>query len=82
MKECRCEQCAYYVKLEEPYHYEKDGYKDGVTVYGFCVKDVRRNFCFYPVYLPDDGACKAFMRKRTRNTSINTVIGQITLLED
>lgn len=82
MKECWCEQCAHYVKLESPYHYEKDGYPDGVTVYGFCAKDVRRNFYFYPVYIQNGGVCKGFMRKSARNTSIDTVSGQITLLED
>lgn len=82
MKEVRCEQCTYYAKLETPFHYEKDGYPDGVTVWGFCAKDVKRSFGFYPVYVPDGGVCKEFMRKSTRNTSIDTVNGQITLLED
>lgn len=82
MKECRCDRCAHYIKLEVPYHYEKDGYPDGVTVYGFCAKDVRRNFAFYPVYLPDGGVCKAFKHKGgAKSTSDGEMSGQIVMKE-
>ena len=61
--ETRCEKCKYFAALVEPYHYKKDGYPDGVTVYGFCAKDAERRFIFYPVYLPDGGACREFKRR-------------------
>ena len=59
----RCEQCKLYAELKEPFHYEKLGYPEGVTVYGFCTKDIKRLQFFYPVYLPDGGVCKAFVKK-------------------
>lgn len=62
-KETRCDGCRHYIPLAEPFHYEKSGYPQGVTVYGFCSKDVTRNFAFYPVYLPDGGICDAFKPK-------------------
>lgn len=62
MSEARCEQCKYYIKLGIPYCYKQKRYKNGVTVYGFCAKDVERLFSFYPVYLPDGGVCKAFQK--------------------
>ena len=62
MSEARCEQCKYYIKLGIPYCYKQKGYKNGVTVYGFCAKDVERLFSFYPVYLPNGGVCKAFQK--------------------
>ena len=58
----RCSQCGFFVELKAPFHYEKEGYPEGVTVYGFCSKDVTRNFYFYPVYLPDGGICKSFKK--------------------
>lgn len=59
-KDTRCSRCRFYLELPAPFHYEKDGYPDGVTVYGFCTKDTVRRSTFYPVYLPDGGACDAF----------------------
>lgn len=64
MAEIRCERCAHYAKLENQFHYDKDGYKEGVTVWGFCAKDVKRSFHFYPVYVPDGGVCKDFKQRR------------------
>lgn len=63
-KPTRCDGCANYAGLKEPYHYEKEGYPQGVTVYGFCAKNVRSMFSFYPVYLPDGGVCTAFKKRR------------------
>lgn len=60
MKECRCEQCAHYAKLEAPFHYKKEGYTDGVTIYGFCGKNVDVSTTMYPVYIPDGGVCAEF----------------------
>lgn len=82
MKESRCEQCTYYAKLEAPYHYEKDGYKGGVTIYGFCAKNVAVTFSLYPVYIPNGGVCKAFKQKKgEKPISADEMRGQITMEE-
>ena len=62
--ETRCEKCKHYAALAVPFHYVKDGYPVGVTVYGFCAKDAKSRFVFYPVYLPDGGVCKDFKKGR------------------
>lgn len=63
-----CDLCRHYVPLAAPYHYDKPDYPDGVTVHGFCAKDLSRG-AWYPVYLPDSCACKSFQRlTRTRRT--------------
>lgn len=64
MPETRCDRCKHYAKLEEPYHYDAHGYPEGVTVPGFCGKDAKNSFRFYPVYLPDGGVCKGFSAKK------------------
>lgn len=75
-----CEQCRLYAKLQEPFHYEKLGYPDGVTVYGFCTKDINRLHSFYPVYLPDGGSCNDFICK-SQNVKQHTqpVDGQLCI---
>lgn len=67
MSETRCGQCKHFAQLAVPFHYSKDGYPDGITVHGFCAKDVQRSFNFYPVYLPDSGVCKAFKKKAVKH---------------
>ena len=62
-QETRCDHCKHYLQLGEPYHYEVNGYKDGVTVFGFCGKN-SGSFRFYPVYIPDGGVCKDFCAKK------------------
>lgn len=62
MGEHGCGQCRHYIELQEPYRYDKAGYLDGVTVYGFCAKAVIARGVFFPVYIPDAGACKDFKR--------------------
>ena len=64
MTDTRCGKCRHYAELKEPFHYEKDGYKEGVTVFGFCGKNVTKTFFLYPVYLPDGGVCKEFKGKK------------------
>lgn len=83
MSKARCERCKYYAKLKAPYHYEKDGYKDGVTVYGFCTKNAKL-FSFYPVYIPDGGVCKDFcgMLDGTQKPQTEPVEGQMTLFQE
>lgn len=56
----RCEMCRHYARLENPFRYDKEGYMDGVTVFGFCAKDIKRLSSFHPVYVPDGGVCKSF----------------------
>lgn len=63
MIEANCEKCKHYAKLEHPFQYAKSGYPDGVTVYGFCGKNATKSFSFYPVYIPDGGACKEFKQR-------------------
>ena len=60
----RCSKCAHYAELKSPFHYEKNGYPIGVTVYGFCGKQAIKMFSFYPVYLPDGGICKEFKKRK------------------
>lgn len=62
----RCEGCKFYLPLTEPFQYEKTGYPQGVTVYGFCAKDAAWRGSFYPVYLPDGGVCKSFQKGRKK----------------
>lgn len=57
-----CEQCKLFIELKEPFCYEKTGYPQGVTVYGFCTKDIHRLNNLYPVYIPDGGVCGDFVR--------------------
>lgn len=63
-QETRCGRCQFYAELKEPFHYDANGYPDGVTIYGFCAKGnsplVSR---FYPVYLPNGGVCKSYLKK-------------------
>lgn len=61
MCETRCGLCRHYIELSVPYRYDKVGYPDGVTVYGFCAKNAQRTGSFYPVYLPDGGVCRDFL---------------------
>lgn len=62
-QETRCDHCKHYLPLGEPYHYEANGYQDGVTVFGFCGKNAGL-FRFYPVYIPDGGVCKDFSAQK------------------
>lgn len=66
-KATRCGNCQNYAALAEPFHYEKAGYPEGVTVYGFCTKDAKARGVFYPVYLPDGGICKIFKGRRQQH---------------
>lgn len=80
MAETRCEQCKLYAKLQEPFHYERQGYPEGVTVYGFCTKDIKRLHSFYPIYLSDGGVCKAFLPKiKYRKQTSQPVDGQLNM---
>lgn len=75
-----CEKCRSFLPLQAPFHYEKSGYPDGVTVYGFCTKDVTRNSYFYPVYIPDGGTCKSFKGMvRQNKQAVTSVDGQMYL---
>lgn len=65
----RCGMCQNYLELAEPFHYEKSGYPEGVTVYGFCAKDARSRGGFYPVYLPDGGKCITYRKKKEAKSS-------------
>ena len=56
----RCGQCEKYSALHTP---KEIG--EGVFVYGFCFKDLRKNYgSAYPVYVPDGGVCKSFVKKK------------------
>lgn len=63
MAETRCGGCKHYAELKEPFRYKKDGYKEGIIVFGFCGKNAPKTFSLYPVYLPDGGVCKDCVRK-------------------
>ena len=64
-EEKTCTTCKHYAGLAQPFSFEKAGYMQPVTVYGFCSKDTRARGCFYPVYIPDSGSpCKAHVKKR------------------
>ena len=68
----RCSQCQLYAELKEPFHYDAPGYPEGVTVHGFCSKDnspwVSK---FYPIYLPNGGVCKSYIKKQGGKNEIN-----------
>lgn len=56
----RCGQCKKYGVLHTPMEIS-----DNIVVYGFCFKDLRKNYgSAYPVYVPDSGFCKSFDKKR------------------
>ena len=51
----RCGQCKHYAVL----HKSRD------NVFGFCFKDFREGQrSAYPVYLPDSGSCKSFLKAK------------------
>ena len=51
----RCAQCEHYAVLHKPKG----------NVFGFCFKDFREGHgSAYPVYLPDSGACKSFLKAK------------------
>lgn len=76
----RCDRCKHYAKLENPFQYDKEGYPDGIVVHGFCAKDVKRIFSFYPVYLPNGGVCKSFQRRnRIGNETTSKLENQLVL---
>lgn len=66
MDDTRCGSCEHYALLATPFHYGKEGYPKGVTIYGFCTKSAS-NSSFYPVYLPDGGQCKDYKQISKRN---------------
>lgn len=56
----RCGQCRHYGVLHKPRNI-----KDDMQIYGFCFKDIRENYgSIYPVYIPDGGVCKGFIKKK------------------
>lgn len=56
----RCGQCEKYSTLHTP---KEIG--EGIFVYGFCFKDLRKNYgSAYPVYVPDGGVCKSFVKRK------------------
>lgn len=63
-----CGKCAHYAELKAPFHYVKEGYPDGITVYGFCGYKVKSTFSFYPVYISEGGVCKTFKKRKGGNT--------------
>lgn len=80
MAETRCGTCRYYIELPVPYKYEKDGYPDGITVYGFCTKATQARGVFFPVYIPDGGVCKDYKKsypakKKTANCDMQMELG-------
>lgn len=79
MHETRCERCEYYAKSEEPFHYDSNGYPDGITVYGFCGKDARSRYVFFPVYQPDGVACKSFICKKGKKRELEPQVIQTVL---
>lgn len=77
-----CEQCRRYAPLQDPFHYECNGYPEGVTVYGFCTKDIGRLRSFYPVYIPDSGStCDDYLQKPHIKKTIEPVNGQLYMKE-
>lgn len=63
MDETTCGGCRHYIELPAPYHFERPEYlnmPEGMTVHGFCAKDTYARGIFYPVYIPESTACKAF----------------------
>lgn len=79
MHETRCERCKYYAISEEPFHYDSNGYPDGITVYGFCGKDARNRYVFFPVYQPDGVACKSFIRIKGKKRELESQVIQTVL---
>jgi hypothetical protein len=64
MAKTRCAQCQNYAELKEPFHFKMDGYSETITVYGFCAKAAGPAVStFYPVFLPDGGVCKSYIKK-------------------
>lgn len=65
MAKSRCEQCEHYLELKTPFHYELEGYPNGVIIYGFCAKNGRsRVNTYHPVYIPDGGVCQSFSERK------------------
>lgn len=54
----RCDSCKKYSALHQPRKVDDKNY-----IYGFCFKDYHGDYgSEYPVYIPDGGVCKAFVR--------------------
>ncbi len=68
----RCGQCKNYSVLNKPRKI-----KDDIQVYGFCFKDFRENYGnMYPVYIPDGGGCKDFIKRSDKREEYEYEISQ------
>ena len=77
-QETRCDHCKHYLQLGEPYHYEVNGYRDGVTVFGFCCVKATM-FIFYPIYIEDGGVCEYFSASKCQKKRNSQKTNQLML---